>query len=416
MDTTTGSKLVRAEICPSSMALPCVHEVAGKYATDGTDIHGELEDIARGNREGKPAWLLDLYETLTEGATAVYAERCLAWNPETGEGRDLGTHGRDYSGLRPGEIPCTIDLLVIRESSGALWDYKSGFMGAPVESAQLSHQALASAGAFGLDYVTAGIVKLDAAQANHVLKARGLDTIDLAGEADRVRSIVARVAKARADYAAGKVLDVRESEDGCRYCPCWSTCPAKTNAIVQVGRLVGLQLPDPAKLMVSAADTAAVYQIVKTLEDFVKAAKEIAVERGRREKLPLPNGGFLSTVVTETETVGDIDKAVATTIAAMRPAREEGQSEEQYAAAQAAFHAEVEGLVEVKRSLSKDAIDTFVRAKTPRAKKGQPGKEAVSIAHMERLRAAGVFKTSPRASLKAFAAPTAAELKEAANG
>lgn len=416
MDTLTGSKLPRAEVCPASMALPAVHEIASKAAADGNDVHKLLEDIAHGDREGKPAWLVELYDTLTEGATAVYAERCLAWNPVTGEGRDLGTHGRDYSGLLPDEIGCTVDLLVLREQTGALWDYKSGFLGAPVESVQLSHQALASAGAFALDFLTAGIVKLDAAQTNHVLKARGLDTIDLAGEADRVRSIVARAERARADYAAGKTLDVRESEDGCRYCPCWTTCPAKTNAIVQIGRLVGIKLPDPASLMVSAADTAAVYQMVKTLEDFVKAAKEIAVERGRREKLPLPDGAFLSTVVIETESVGDIDKAVATTIAAMRPAREDGQTEEQYAAAQAAFHAEVEGLVKVERTLSKDAIDTFVRAKTPRAKKGQPGKEAVSMAHMERLRSAGVFKVSPRASLKLFKAPTAAELKEAANG
>lgn len=416
MDTLTGSKAPRAEVCPASMALPAVHVEASRYADEGNDIHAQLEDIAHGKREGKPAWLLEVYDELTVNATAVYAERCLAWDPATGYGRDLGTHGRDYSGLREGEIPCTVDLLVVRGTTGAIWDYKSGFMGAPVESAQLSHQGLAAAGAFALEQLSLGIVKLDPEQRNHVLKARVLDSIDLGAEAMRIRLIVSRVNKARADYAAGKVLDVRESDDGCRYCPCWSACPAKTNAIVQIGRLVNIRLPDPASVMVTAADTAAVFQIVKSLEDFVAAAKAIAIERGKREKLPLPDGSFLSTVVTEVEKVGNVEKAVATTIAALRPARAEGQSDEEYSAAQEAFHAEVEGLVEVKRSIAKGALDKFVRDKTPRAKKGQPGKEVVAEAFMGKLRAAGVFEVSPRASLKLFPALSAAELKEAANG
>ena len=146
MDSLSASKLDRAATCPASFALPCVYEPSSRDATAGTEFHESLEHATR---DGAPAWHRALYEELTTDADAVYRERCYAWGPRTGLGRDLGTHSRDYSGLRPGEVGGTADLVVIRGRSATVYDYKTGFLGASVDTAQLAHNALAVASAYG---------------------------------------------------------------------------------------------------------------------------------------------------------------------------------------------------------------------------------------------------------------------------
>lgn len=396
MDSLSGSKLPRAEKCPASFALPAIYEPSSKAAETGNEVHRQLEDIANGRREGKPEWLLEMFDDLTRGGAKVYAERCLAWSPVTGIGRDLGTHGRDYSGLREGEIGCTLDLLVLNEDlSGVVWDYKTGFLGAPVDSVQLSHQALAAAGAFGLEVVHAGIVKIDVEAKAHIEKTRTLGEMALDAEANRICDIVAKVEKMRRLPMAQ--LNVNPSEDACRYCPCWQSCPAQTAAIVQVAQLAGLTLPAPADVTATPEKTAAAVQLVKLLEPWMAEVKRIGLERAKSERLPLADGGFLQAVAVEKESVGDIDKALAVLVPT--------------------YGDEAAALVETKRTLSKGAIDKLVRAKAPRAKKGEPGtgKDAAADAAMEKLRAAGALKSSTHYELRTFAPANAAEL-EAANG
>lgn len=418
MDSLSGSKLPRAEKCPASFALPAIYEPSSKAAETGNEVHKQLEDIANGQREGKPQWLLEMFGELTKGGARVYAERCLAWNPTTGLGRDLGTHGRDYSGLRPGEIGCTLDLLVLNDNdaSGTIWDYKTGFLGAPVDSVQLSHQALAAAGAFGLEVVYAGIVKIDVEEKSHHEKTRTLGEMALDVEAHRIRGIVAGVEKVRRLPIAQ--LNVSPSEDACRYCPCWQSCPAQTAAIVQVAQLAGLTLPDVAEITKTPAAAAKAIQIAKLLEPWIVEVKRAGMDWAKRERLPLENGSFIQAVFVEKESVAeaDIDKALATAYAALKPAYTEGQTDEEYATACAAVLAELEALVETKRSVSKTALVDLAKSKAPRAKKGQPGKTEAGKAFAERLRLAGVLKSGGHYELKTFAAPTAAELKEAANG
>lgn len=295
-----------------------------------------------------------------------------------------------------------------------VWDYKTGFLGAPVDSLQLSHQALAAVGAFGLDDINAGIVKIDMDAGTFTTKARYLDELDLGAEAQRVRRAVAGVEKARKLPIAQ--LDVHPSEDACRYCPCWQSCPAQTAAIVQVAQLAGFTLPNVAEVTKTPEAAAKAVQIAKLLEPWIVEVKRAGMDWAKRERLPLEDGGFLQAVFVEKESVGDVDKAVAAAVAALTPARADEATDEQYEAACAAVRAEVEALVEVERSVSKTALVDLAKSKAPRAKKGQPGKTEAGKALVERLRLAGALKPGGHYELKTFAAPTAAELKEAANG
>lgn len=416
MDNLSGSGLPRAEQCPASYALPAVYEKVGKAGDVGNETHLHLRNIAHGNREGAPAWLVTMYDELTNGGARIYSERCFAWSPATGLGRDLGTHDRDYSGLREGEIGCTLDLLVLNDNdaSGTVWDYKTGFKGAPVESLQLSHQALAAATAFGLEVVYAGIVKIDVDAQTHRETTRTLDEFGLAAEAQRIRRVVAGVEKVRRLPMAQ--LNVSPSEDACRYCPCWQSCPAQTTAIVQVAQLAGLTLPDVAEITKTPEAAAKAIQIAKLLEPWIVEAKRAGMDWAKRERLPLEDGGFIQAVFCERESVADVDKAVEVAVAALTPARADEMTNEQYEAACAAVRAEVEALVEVERSVSKTALVDLAKSKAPRAKKGQPGKTEAGKAFAERLRLAGALKPGGHYELKTFKAGTAAELKEAANG
>ena len=368
MDTLTGSKLPRAEICAASFALPAVLGGTSRYAEAGNVVHAQLEGLAHGRTDGVPAWLVALYLDITEGAHAVYAERCLAWDPVTGEGRDLGTHDRDYSGLRKGEIPCTVDLLVLRGVDDSIvYDYKSGYLGARVDTPQLTHQALAAVGAFGLDGIHASIVHLDVEAETAKTKGRYLDAFDLESEADRVRGIVRRVAKARALPLAQ--LDVRESDHGCRYCPCWASCPAKTKAIATLAAHAGLARPG-VEIVVTPETAGLVWAGIEAMESVLATAKAKVKELARMGPVALPDGSELWAVETSREAIADVDAIERLVL-------------ERYGAEAAA------SVVTVQKSTTKGAIEAV--AKKHAAPK-QGAKEARSL--LDAARVAGAIKSS----------------------
>ena len=314
MDTLSASKLDRASTCPASFALPCVFEPPSRDATAGTEFHGSMDDATRG---GAPAWHRALYDDLTDGADAVYRERCYAYDPTTGVGRDLGTHGRDYSDLRPGEIGGTADLVVIRGRSATVYDYKTGFLGASIDTAQLAHNALAAASAYGLETVEVALVIVDLEAESYYVKRKLLDVFSLAAEAQRLGNVVGRVDRARARFAAGDTLDVTESDDGCRYCPCRQSCPAKAQAISLVLRTERVALPAAEELLANATPerAAQAWVLAKALEELAGNVRRIVSERAQSEKLPLPGGSYLTAVAVEREGIADVDAALA----ALRP-------------------------------------------------------------------------------------------------
>ena len=366
-DALTASKLGRAEACPASAALPAVYAQGSAHATAGTAVHELLERVALGNRAGVPAWLVNLYDEITEGATEVYAERCYAWSPETGAGRDLGTSGRDYSGLRPGEIGGTVDLVVVRPGEVVVWDYKSGFLGASLDSPQLSLLALAVAGALGVDEVTVGIVQLDLATEQASPRAKALDALDLAAEGDRVRRIVSRVHSARWLVSQDRTPNVRLTEDGCRYCPAKLSCPGRVGAIATLASVAGLAAPT-IRIPVTLANAGAVWLAIDAMRAVLKAAEDEVESMARSGPVPLPDGRELWAVETPRETVGDVE-AIERIIA------------EKYGADAVAE------VVEIKKTATKSALETLAKSK---AAKGKGAGDARAL--IAEARAAGALK------------------------
>ena len=363
----TASRLDRAEACPASAALPAVYTQGSAYATEGTAAHELLERVALGDRADVPAWLCDLYDTLTEGATAVYAERCYAWSPETGVGRDLGTSGRDYSGLARGEIGGTADLVIVRPREVIVWDYKSGFLGASLDSAQLSLLALAVAGALGVDEIAVGIVQLDIATKLASPRAKILDALDLAAEAGRARRIVERVTRARALVDAGRTPDVRITEDGCRYCPAKMACPGRVGAIATLASVAGLAEPT-VRIPVTVESAGAVWLAIDAMRAVLRAAEEEVQSLARVAPVPLPDGRELWAVETPRETVGDVE-AIERLIA------------ERYGADAVAE------VVKLEKTASKGAIEALAKSKAPKGKGAGDARALIAAA-----RAAGALK------------------------
>lgn len=367
MDSVTMSKLPRAEVCPGSMALPAVHRPGGVYAEAGNATHGTLEAIARGNRDNAPAWLVAVYDDATAGADAVYAERCFAWDPILMRGRDLGTHGRDYSGLRSGEIGGTADLVVVRAGAVEVYDYKSGFMGAPISSAQLSCLALTAASAFGAESATVGIIQIDAAAKTAYPKTATLDAFDLAREATRIAHIVEQVERARLVVAAGGTPDVRLSDDGCRYCPAKMACPGRTGAIASLASVAGLAEPT-VRIPVTVESAGAVWLAIDAMRAVLRAAEEEVQSLARVAPVPLPDGRELWAVETPRETVGDVE-AIERLIA------------ERYGADAVAE------VVKLEKTASKGAIEALAKSKAPKGKGAGDARALIAAA-----RAAGALK------------------------
>lgn len=363
----TASGLARAEKCHGSAVLPAVDAPDGAYAVAGNDTHDTLKDIARGDREGKPAWFVNLYDELTDLGGTVYAERCYAWDPATMTGRDLGTHERDYSGLRPGEIGGTADLVVVSALGVIVYDYKSGYFGAPVESPQMSLLALAAASATGFDKATVGIVKIDVDAKEWSVKTAHLDALDLAMEADRVARIIAGVEQARAIVAAGRTPDVRITEDGCRYCPARMACPGRAGAIATTMGYAGLAAPG-VRILVTAENAGQVWVGIAAMRAVLKAAEDEVEALARVAPVPLPDGRELWAVETPRETVGDVE-AIERLIA------------EKYGADAVAE------VVKVEKTASKGALEMLAKSKAPKGKGAGSARALIAEA-----RAAGALK------------------------
>lgn len=294
-DIVTASKLPRVEICPASAVLPASTRVEVQDdAAKGIAVHKQIEAILRGETK-EPLWLAKMVTEVTRGADSVQVEQCFAYDPRTGIGRDLGTKGRKYGGAREGEIPGTLDLVALTTdgslvTSARVVDWKSGFQWVSVDTPQLAFGALAVGDAFDLVDVDVAIVKIDVATETYRVISKTIDALALADERKRLKDICDQVDVAQTRRAAGLSLDVVESDEGCRYCPAFNACPAKAGAIVQLGRLAGLELPDPESIMVTDDDIAAVYTMTKALEKWQERADRVIRERVRRGPILLPGG------------------------------------------------------------------------------------------------------------------------------
>ena len=236
---------------------------------------------------------------------SVYCELPLAYCTKTDTARELySKSARDYSDLKPGEIPMTIDLFVqTGEATGLVVDYKTGLQSTLVAvgaSSQLNVCALAVARAFGLDEVR--IAYAIVADDGHArIEEHVLDSFDLAAIAENVRGIMSRLT-ANPQPHPGEHCKAK-------WCPAKRVCPAT------IGLAKATPEFAPMVMVIDDAETCAkVHAQIALAEEFlvgVKAAvKDYVTENGA---VQLDDGSTLELVQKSRETL-DIDgndKAVA---------------------------------------------------------------------------------------------------------
>ena len=262
------SALPRLEMCPASGALPSVAEASSDAADRGTDGHAMIAAAVAG--APSPAWVGEMIAEVSAGLSLVGAEVKLSYRGVTG----------------------TADLLLDRADHVAVVDWKTGRTQVYPDSAQLSWYALAAASEVAQSAEVV-VVQIDASDdwssATWRVRRRHLDALDLAVESERIQAIGVAVKAAKAIVARGGIPDVAEGEH-CTYCPCWSSCPAKVNALVQVGRLSGVTLSDPETFIQTAEDAGKAHELLAVVEKFLESGKKRVREFAMRGPLPLSDG------------------------------------------------------------------------------------------------------------------------------
>lgn len=285
----SASGFARADACPASHALPCVSTPSGAGAERGTQAHAFYEAISAGvSREEALAQVAD--QRLRQMLAAVdlaevpvgRAEVAYAYDPRTGQARELGGAGRrDYQRAAAHEIPGTVDLVALALPTHALvvdWSTDHD-LDVPAKRAQVEVYQLMVARTHGLTQVLGAIGhhRHDGTLAWH---RWSLDAWDLTEVAARVRRTVERVERARELVATGQTPDVTAGAH-CRDCRAWLACPATAQA---VALLRGDPPADPAAL-------GRAYEAARAVERLAEHTRELARAAVERDgALPLGDG------------------------------------------------------------------------------------------------------------------------------
>ncbi len=321
----SGSKISLAKHCTwwarEDVALPS--SVASAHANAGTDKHTCLEKILLCgpmlSEEFRKLWgcdprdvnviqtnILDWLPFLTAECEESLTEIPLAYDPKTDKARELprGQH-REYIGLRPGEIPLTLDLVAFfADGTGLVIDHKTGRqdnLDRACESGQLGIGALAFARLHKLDTVRVAYTIVGDDGCARIDEAT-LDAFDLESIAEEIKGLAETIAR-KPDPSAGPWCKSK-------YCPALGTCPVTLEAIQKTESLAPLSSTSQAPISVSiqsAEHCAKVHTQLALAEEFlgmVRAAIEIYVKE--HGAVPLADGSLLDLVAHSRESL-DID-------------------------------------------------------------------------------------------------------------
>lgn len=259
----SASSVERVLACPGSAHLE-QHDYKSDYASAGDERHGDAEAAAvLGAHEDLP-WQV---RKLLQPGDVMAAECAMAYDVSDDTGRALGHIAwRDYSGLRPFEIPMTIDLIVYGERRILVVDYK-GFE--PVTEAALNPQlatgALAVARAAGRDEIDVAIVYLGASW--KPADVATLCVFDLDVHAARLRDMMT---------STDKTLHIGK---WCKYCPAFvagpGMCPEQKKLAEDAGSgaiAVRVESMIPFSNDDDAADAYDLLQRIRTVQTRLQAA------------------------------------------------------------------------------------------------------------------------------------------------
>jgi len=300
MIRVTGSTMDRVSYCAASAALPAVYAPSSPEAVAGTEAHEVMEHATAGSEQAVDELGWDPRAVLPAGRHET--EAAYWYNPVTDTGGRLLAKGRDYARAPEGAIPMRLDVVTFGDDGHiTITDWKTGERFISPETLQLTVAALAVARAHGVDVVTVQIAQGTIGVPPKV-RPRTLDVFDLDAAADQMRRIWERIVEARALVMSGRMPDVYPSEDACRYCPCWSSCPAH----VAMARAVLAPTWDPANVAaivdaMTPEEAGGLWLRLKSGEALLEAIGKALRAYAERSPLPLPDGKELA-MVSQTQT------------------------------------------------------------------------------------------------------------------
>jgi len=282
---TTGSALDRIEACPGSEKLPHIIEPASADASRGTIIHAYLQGVAEHGAEEALARTDAEHRAMCAAIDLdrlpvrdVAAEVAFAWDPVTGEARELGRGlDRDYSAAPDGWICGTADAVaLVEEDAVYVGDYKSGHR--PPRAAELlalAFYGVCAARAYGRSRAILEVLRI-ADDGTTWPDRIELDALELAEVETRIRRALEAV-------AAADGRTVRPGEH-CRYCPAFRACP-NTLAIARELTISDGHLPELNEQTAPAA-----FVRVRQIEKVLQVVKKELAEYAKLHPFATDNG------------------------------------------------------------------------------------------------------------------------------
>lgn len=245
---SSGSALERSMICGASVALPH-NRFTSEHTTRGTEIHSFLEACSTIGRDAAlelvpEEWREVCAELNLDGLhvhLTLAAEVAFAYNVATDTARELGRGvGRIYDDVGEDEIPCTLDVVGVRDLESGLrrglyTDWKSGFRNRKsIDSAtQIDFGSLCVARAYSCDLVEGQLVNVHEDFAPHVQR-KTIEAWELDAFAAELREKHEQWRELRAQMRAGFMPKEFEIGPWCEQCPAREYCPGQTSLLRSV--------------------------------------------------------------------------------------------------------------------------------------------------------------------------------------
>lgn len=210
-----AEKVVRFGVTRNDPATPlAVKKVAAEYNLDAEQA-ARLAEMVNG-------WMNTI-----DPKTVAECEVPFAYDPATDTARVLTSEGpRDYAASKAGEFVGTADVVIVKDGSVEVVDWKTGqreYVEPAATNRQVRFLALCAARVYAADRVTVTLSYVD--EAGEVANdSHTFDEMDIAAIAAEMAELASKLTK-DAQPAVGA---------HCRYCPAVSLCPATQRALVEV--------------------------------------------------------------------------------------------------------------------------------------------------------------------------------------
>lgn len=288
---SSGSAIERSMICEASVALPHAR-YESPYTARGTAIHAFLEACSKVGREDALAQVDEEFRDVCaelnldglHAQLALAAEVSFAYNYVTDTARELGRgQGRIYGDVTRDEIPCTLDVVGVRDVSplvrrGLYTEYKSGWTTRRAIKlvSQIDFGALCIARTYGCDLVEGQHINVHEGLAPYVQR-RVIEGWEIDAFAAELRDHAMRWRELRDRFDAGVMPREFQTGQWCERCPAREFCPAVAQQIRWA-----LQARDtfdgPMRVQLDALDDAQLGVLWDEIDD---AERVLSMLRGR---------------------------------------------------------------------------------------------------------------------------------------